>query len=32
MFMLPSATTTPQRIEQSLTQLERFLGINKRGR
>lgn len=30
MFMLPPATTTPQRLEQSLTQLERFLGINKR--
>ena len=32
MFMLPSATTTPQRLEQSLTQLERFIGIKKRGR
>ncbi|MDQ6878792.1 MAG: TetR/AcrR family transcriptional regulator [Candidatus Dormibacteraeota bacterium] len=32
MFMLPSTTTTPQRIEQSLTQLEQFLGINRRGR
>jgi AcrR family transcriptional regulator len=30
MFMFPVETTTPQRVEQSLTQLERFLGI-KRG-
>jgi AcrR family transcriptional regulator len=32
MFMLPSATTSPQRLEQSLAQLERFLGIKKSAR
>ena len=31
MFMLPPNTTSPQRIEQSLTQLERLLGTRKRG-
>jgi AcrR family transcriptional regulator len=32
MFMLPSATTSPQRLEQALTQLERLLGIKRRRR
>jgi AcrR family transcriptional regulator len=32
MFMLPPETTSPQRLEQSLTQLERFLGLRKRAR
>jgi AcrR family transcriptional regulator len=32
MFMFPVETTTSQRVEQSLTQLERFLGIKKRAR
>ncbi len=32
MFMLPPNMTSPQRIEQSLTQLERLLGAKKRGR
>ena len=32
MFMLPPETTSPQRLEQSLTQLERFVGIKKRSR
>lgn len=31
MFMLPAATTSRQRVEQALTQLERLIGI-KRGR
>ena len=30
MFMLPPSTTSRQRIEQSLTQLERLLGVKKR--
>jgi AcrR family transcriptional regulator len=29
MFMLPPATTSPQRLEQSLTQLERLLGMKR---
>jgi AcrR family transcriptional regulator len=32
MFMLPSATTSTQRLEQALTQLERLLGIRRRSR
>jgi AcrR family transcriptional regulator len=32
MFMLPVETTTSQRTEQSLAQLERFLGIKRRAR
>lgn len=31
MFLFPVETTTSQRVEPSLTQLERFLGIRKRG-
>jgi AcrR family transcriptional regulator len=31
MFMLPPNTTSPQRIDQSLTQLERLLGLKRRG-
>jgi AcrR family transcriptional regulator len=30
MFMLPSATTTPRHLEQALSQLESFIGIEKR--
>jgi AcrR family transcriptional regulator len=29
MFMLPPETTTPHRLEQSLSQLERFLGLKQ---
>ncbi len=32
MFMLPPNTTSPQRIEQSLSQLERLLGLKRRKR
>jgi hypothetical protein len=31
-FMLPPNTTSPQRIEQMLTQLERLLGVKARGK
>ena len=32
MFMLPAETTSRQRLEQSLAQLEYFLGIKKRAK
>lgn len=31
MFMLPSTSTTPRHLEPALTQLEKFIGIKKRG-
>jgi hypothetical protein len=32
MFMLPAATTSPHHLEQTLSQLESFLGLSKRKR
>jgi AcrR family transcriptional regulator len=32
MFMLPPNTTSPQRLDQSVTQLERLLGLKMRGK